>query len=218
MALPTKAVYLDQLTQRPSHGGNDPVECPICHDVAADPTETPCKHVFCLRCLARWVEGNKLANSRCPYCREELCEPPHESAELEELEGRASLYPKVEHLERLEGTLASFRVTLNRDNLKDYMDEHQTFRLLSPFRSHQLADVEYLFDFDFNLDEVNLAILSPTMRFKGVSSIEGSQETVDMWSVGAISYALHKLFADHPLVLHNLVCTMIRQIAERERG
>ena len=75
MARLAKALYLDQLAQRPSHEGSDTVECPICHEVAADPRETPCKHVFCLRCLTQWVEGNRPRNSRCPICRTELYEP-----------------------------------------------------------------------------------------------------------------------------------------------
>ena len=42
--------------------------CCICANVFEDPTESPCRHVFCRECILRWLqEGNT-----CPICRSPL--------------------------------------------------------------------------------------------------------------------------------------------------
>ena len=45
----------------------DDRDCPICFDKIRDidMIETGCKHVFCQKCIKRWIEQNDL----CPYCR-----------------------------------------------------------------------------------------------------------------------------------------------------
>jgi len=44
-------------------------ECNVCFDVASDPTVTPCGHLYCWRCIHRWLEGG---NNVCPVCKEEI--------------------------------------------------------------------------------------------------------------------------------------------------
>ena len=39
--------------------------CCICTGVLEDPVESPCRHVFCSRCVKPWVDKN----STCPQCR-----------------------------------------------------------------------------------------------------------------------------------------------------
>ena len=39
--------------------------CCICTGVLEDPVESPCRHVFCSKCVKPWVDKN----STCPQCR-----------------------------------------------------------------------------------------------------------------------------------------------------
>ena len=39
--------------------------CCICTGVLEDPVESPCRHVFCSKCVKPWIDKN----STCPQCR-----------------------------------------------------------------------------------------------------------------------------------------------------
>lgn len=47
---------------------NQELICCICKNVFVEPTETPCRHVFCTECISRWLD---LRNT-CPTCRSPL--------------------------------------------------------------------------------------------------------------------------------------------------
>jgi hypothetical protein len=42
------------------------LKCVICNEPFIDPVETECHHLFCCKCLNRWIENDK---STCPTCR-----------------------------------------------------------------------------------------------------------------------------------------------------
>lgn len=45
----------------------DNMECPVCHDIQADPCTLQCGHTTCQLCLAgMWKYGDHL----CPICKE----------------------------------------------------------------------------------------------------------------------------------------------------
>ncbi|SCU73200.1 ring finger containing protein [Trypanosoma equiperdum] len=44
--------------------------CAICYEVASEPVVTRCGHLFCWRCLSRWLHPPRSAvNTECPVCR-----------------------------------------------------------------------------------------------------------------------------------------------------
>ncbi|XP_072018762.1 uncharacterized protein [Amphiura filiformis] len=49
----------------------DPTECGICLCTIEEPTELPCLHTYCLKCLTRYAEG-KTDTIRCPVCVKEF--------------------------------------------------------------------------------------------------------------------------------------------------
>jgi E3 ubiquitin-protein ligase RNF5 len=46
------------------------LECYICLDPPAYPVATPCGHIFCWKCLQRWISG--LSELQCPVCKNGL--------------------------------------------------------------------------------------------------------------------------------------------------
>ncbi|ETO05400.1 SNF2 family DNA-dependent ATPase [Reticulomyxa filosa] len=52
---------------QPSTEG-DMEECPICSGVMEDPFITPCRHLFCCKCICKWIHEKK----SCPLCRSEI--------------------------------------------------------------------------------------------------------------------------------------------------
>lgn len=45
-------------------------ECIICQDDPYEPVKLPCGHIFCYKCLFRWLEDN----NTCPICRSNIVE------------------------------------------------------------------------------------------------------------------------------------------------
>ena len=48
---------------------NQELICCICTGVLEDPVETPCHHVFCSKCISRWLAQSSTGISTCPVCR-----------------------------------------------------------------------------------------------------------------------------------------------------
>ncbi|CAK1363988.1 hypothetical protein CB0940_04040 [Cercospora beticola] len=67
---PTKADFLKSLKPLNKQ------ECPICFENMKNPTQLPCKHIYCLKCIKMWLKD--MSNS-CPSCRAPLYQ-----AEIEE--------------------------------------------------------------------------------------------------------------------------------------
>ena len=51
----------------------DDKECPVCHELFADPKLLPCGHLMCRRCLISWLQSK--AQSHCPLCRCVIVDP-----------------------------------------------------------------------------------------------------------------------------------------------
>ena len=45
----------------------DDKECPVCHELFADPKLLPCGHLLCRHCLISWLQSK--AQAHCPLCR-----------------------------------------------------------------------------------------------------------------------------------------------------
>ena len=52
------------------------LECPICMTVVVKPVVTPCGHLFCEGCIAKYVHethrGGALSGAQCPQCRQSI--------------------------------------------------------------------------------------------------------------------------------------------------
>ena len=52
------------------------LECPICMTVVVKPVVTPCGHLFCEGCIAKYVHethrGGALSGAQCPQCRQPI--------------------------------------------------------------------------------------------------------------------------------------------------
>jgi len=61
----------------------DITECPICVETFTDPKVLPCVHTFCLKCLLKYGEHDKLGDQMaCPLCRANFVIPPGGLADL----------------------------------------------------------------------------------------------------------------------------------------
>lgn len=49
-------------------------ECNICFETSVEPVVTPCGHLFCWRCLYKWISMQLLGISECPVCKGEVTE------------------------------------------------------------------------------------------------------------------------------------------------
>ncbi|XP_078179353.1 uncharacterized protein LOC144573442 isoform X3 [Carex rostrata] len=49
-------------------------ECNICFETSVEPVVTPCGHLFCWRCLYRWIRTQLLGICECPVCKGEVTE------------------------------------------------------------------------------------------------------------------------------------------------
>ncbi|GIZ43993.1 hypothetical protein CKM354_000720200 [Cercospora kikuchii] len=57
---PTKADFLKSLKPLNKQ------ECPICFENMKNPTQLPCKHIYCLKCIKMWFKD---MSNTCPTCR-----------------------------------------------------------------------------------------------------------------------------------------------------
>jgi len=53
-------------------------ECPICFELALEPSVLPCSHAFHRECVTRWANANS-GNPTCPCCR-----APFEKVDIEQ--------------------------------------------------------------------------------------------------------------------------------------
>ena len=51
----------------------DDKECPVCHELFADPKLLPCGHLLCRHCLISWLQSK--AQAHCPLCRCVIVDP-----------------------------------------------------------------------------------------------------------------------------------------------
>jgi Zinc finger, C3HC4 type (RING finger) len=49
-------------------------ECNICFETSVEPVVTQCGHLFCWRCLYKWISMQLLSTSECPVCKGEVTE------------------------------------------------------------------------------------------------------------------------------------------------
>ena len=50
-------------------------ECNVCFEIAREPAVTPCGHLYCWKCINRWLEGGKDdGGAACPVCKARVCE------------------------------------------------------------------------------------------------------------------------------------------------
>ncbi|XP_015924360.2 uncharacterized protein [Parasteatoda tepidariorum] len=61
MAPPVWAYQVDNFIPPP----DEELVCSICQAIFCDPVQSPCNHVFCRTCIAKWLETNR----NCPICR-----------------------------------------------------------------------------------------------------------------------------------------------------
>src|SRR6476469_7656958 len=55
--------------------------CSICIDLFSVPVVTPCGHLFCYKCLFKWIKSK----TRCPQCRNRITTVPYPCFLMENL-------------------------------------------------------------------------------------------------------------------------------------
>ena len=57
------------------HPAAERFECNVCFEIAREPAVTPCGHLYCWRCIHRWLEGASVDMcAPCPVCKARVSE------------------------------------------------------------------------------------------------------------------------------------------------
>ncbi|KAI1888365.1 hypothetical protein AGOR_G00184270 [Albula goreensis] len=63
------------MAQARSFLSREQLQCSICLEVFTNPASTPCGHSFCMACIGRYWDSNRVC--QCPLCKETFTKRPY---------------------------------------------------------------------------------------------------------------------------------------------
>jgi len=173
----------------------DIMECPICTEVYTDPRILPCGHMYCLKCIERWINdkqpGDKLA---CPLCRKEFTPPSNGVSDLPknffavsvlQMKELSSVESKIsrrgEFFERLQSDLHNIAVgvekcremreTLEKDKI-DFIEQFAKTKVEVSAKANQLQQM-------IDVHEEQLLIELSSVKDSRMNEIECLQKEIE---------------------------------------